>query len=185
MGNLIIGIPTVKRGMTSDEYEGKSAVVLKATEEGKRSKIGFTSALCSDLQLSENNVELNIAVDMGEDGINDIYFVPTIGKKLSNRIGRQLRTIADKKIYNYITQEYLNLGETIAEDVVLDVEIISTMAPYSWAIRLINSNQEQSETVEDAIVEEETSKPSWSSNESMDSYDNEIEADSNEELAPW
>ena len=95
------------------------------------------------------------------------------------------RTIADKKIYNYITQEYLNLGETIAEDVVLDVEIISTMAPYSWAIRLINSNQEQSETIEDAIVEEETSKPSWSSNESMDSYDNEIEADSNEELAPW
>jgi len=183
MGNLIIGIPTVKRAMTSDEYEGKSAVVLKATEGGKRSKIGFTSALCSDLQLDENSVELNIAVDMGEGLINDIYFVPTVGKKLSNRIGRQLRTIADKKIYNYITQEYLNLGETVSEDVVLDVEIITTMSPYSWAIRLITPNQEQSPVIEDAIVEEETSLPSWASEESVDSAD--VEADSNEQLTPW
>jgi hypothetical protein len=183
MGNLIIGIPTNKREMTSDEYEGRSAVVLKATEEGKRSKIGFTAALCADLQLSENNVELNIAVDMGENGINDIYFVPTVGKKLSNRIGRQLRTIADKKIYNYITQEYLNLGETVSEDVVLDVEIITTMSPYSWAVRLITPNQEKSPVIEEAIVEEETSLPSWASEEPIDSTD--IEVDSNEELAPW
>ena len=57
------------------------------------------------------------------------------------------------------------------------------MSPYSWAIRLITPNQEKSPVIEEAIVEEETSLPSWASEEPISSTD--VEIDSNEELAPW
>lgn len=137
--NLVIGIPTVKRTRSNEEYDGKAALVLKAAEEGKRSKIGFTPQLCADLNLDPTGVEVNIAVAT-EEGTNipkNIYFIPTPGLAVSNKNGLQLRTFSNKSVYDYLVQHILKSETAPTEDIVLEVEISKEVSIAPWAIKVL------------------------------------------------
>ena len=181
--NMFMGIPS-RKNRVADPFGGREAIIFESNEgQHSSNRITFSSALANTLNLSDDNVYVNITGFTSDDDghITELFIVPVAdgeGFRLTKKNGTKPRSMSDKKLHGFLSKQLLNVKGELSSDMPVTFTVLageslpSALSNFSWALRLseIVTPTEASTPYEAAAVEQ-TDEESDAMSESLDDSD--------------